>query len=105
MPAPTTVPLSRLKPNPANPRVLRDERFAALKKSIQDFPDMLNYRTLVAVTDKDGKLMVLGGNMRLRALQDLGVKEAPVMLAVHEATGQTFNALSEARKIASQTSV
>lgn len=77
------IPLSKLKANPSNPRVLRDEKFAKLKKSIQDFPDMLNYRAIVAVTDADGKYMVLGGNMRLRALQDLGIKEAPVMLADH----------------------
>lgn len=77
------ISLSRLKPNPTNPRVLRDEKFAKLKKRIQDFPDMLNYRAIVAVTDTDGKYMVLGGNMRLRALQDLGIKEAPVMLADH----------------------
>jgi DNA modification methylase len=78
-----TVKLSKLKANPSNPRVLRDDKFAKLKKSITDFPDMLNYRAIVAVTDKDGKLMVLGGNMRLRALQELGIKEAPVMLADH----------------------
>lgn len=76
------VPLSRIKANPRNPRVLRDEKFAKLKKSIQDFPDMLNYRSIVAVTDTDGKIMVLGGNMRLRAM-DLGIKTAPVMLADH----------------------
>jgi hypothetical protein len=78
-----TVPLSRLKANPTNPRVLRDDKFAKLKRSIEEFPDMLNYRAIVAVTDKDGKYMVLGGNMRLRALQDLGIKEVPVMLADH----------------------
>lgn len=77
------VPLARIKANPSNPRVLRDEKFAKLKKSIQDFPDMLNYRSIVAVTDTDGRLMVLGGNMRLRAMQDLGIKTAPVMLADH----------------------
>lgn len=77
------VPIAKLRANPKNPRVMRDEKFARLKKSIQDFPDMLNYRSIVAVTDTDGKLMVLGGNMRLRALQDLGIKEAPVMLADH----------------------
>lgn len=77
-----TVPIGSLKGNPKNPRVLRDEKFAKLKKSIKDFPDMLNYRTIVAVTDGD-KYMVLGGNMRLRALQDLGIKTAPVMLADH----------------------
>ena len=77
------VHVSKLKANPTNPRVLRDEKFIKLKKSITDFPDMLNYRSIVAVTDTDGKFMVLGGNMRLRALQDLGIKEVPVMLADH----------------------
>lgn len=75
------ISLSRLKPNPNNPRVLRDEKFAKLKKSLTDFPDMLNKRPLVGVTDTDGKIMVLGGNMRLRALQDLKATEAPVILA------------------------
>ena len=74
-------PISKLKANPSNPRILRDERFAKLKKSITEFPDMLNKRPIVAVTDKDGKLMVLGGNMRLRACQDLGLKTVPVVLA------------------------
>lgn len=77
------ISLSRLKPNPTNPRVLRDEKFAKLKKSIQDFPDMLNYRAIVAVTDTDGKYMVLGGNMRLRVLQELNMKKVPVLLADH----------------------
>jgi len=77
------VPIGALKANPTNPRVLRDEKFAKLKKSITEFPDMLNYRSVVAVTDTDGKLMVLGGNMRLRAMQDLGIKEVPVMIADH----------------------
>ena len=75
------VSISRLKANPSNPRILRDDRFAKLKKSITEFPDMLNKRPIVAVTDKDGKLMVLGGNMRLRACQDLGLKTVPVVLA------------------------
>lgn len=75
------VAIGRLKANPKNPRVLRDEKFIKLKKSLTDFPDMLNKRPLVGVTDTDGKIMVLGGNMRLRALQDLKATEAPVILA------------------------
>jgi hypothetical protein len=75
------VSISRLKANPNNPRIMRDDRFAKLKKSITEFPDMLNKRPIVAVTDKDDKLMVLGGNMRLRACQDLGLKTVPVVLA------------------------
>lgn len=77
------IKVAKLKANPSNPRVLRDDKFEKLKRSITDFPDMLNYRAIVAVTDTDGKYMVLGGNMRLRALQDLKVKEVPVMLADH----------------------
>lgn len=75
------VSIGKLKPNPTNPRVLRDDKFLRLKQSLQDFPDMLNKRPIVAVTDTDGKFMVLGGNMRLRACQDLKMKEVPVILA------------------------
>lgn len=80
---PIMVPLSKLKGNPDNPRILRDEKFLKLKKSITDFPDMLNYRAIVAVSEDDGTFMVLGGNMRLKALKELKIKEAPVMLADH----------------------
>ena len=65
--------LSEIKPNPNNPRVIRDEKFAKLKKSIQDFPKMLKLRPIIV----DNQMTVLGGNMRLRALQDLGYKEIP----------------------------
>jgi hypothetical protein len=75
------IKLSKLKGNPSNPRVLRDEKFIKLKASIEAFPDMLQKRPIVAVTDKDGKYMVLGGNMRLKACADLGMKEVPVILA------------------------
>lgn len=75
------IKLSKLKPNPSNPRTVRDEKFIKLKNSIEAFPDMLNKRPIVAVTDKDGKYMVLGGNMRLKACADLGMKEVPVILA------------------------
>ena len=74
-------PVSKLKANPSNPRVLRDDKFLKLRRSIEEFPDMLNKRPIVAVTDADGKYMVLGGNMRLRACQDLKMKEVPVILA------------------------
>lgn len=75
------LPIAKLRANPKNPRVMRDEKFLKLKKSLTDFPDMLNKRPLVGVTDTDGKIMVLGGNMRLRALQDLKATEAPVIIA------------------------
>lgn len=75
------VALTKLKNNPKNPRVIRDEKFNKLKKSIEDFPDMLEKRPLVVFTDKDGKFVVLGGNMRLKAAKELGIKELPVILA------------------------
>jgi hypothetical protein len=75
------VALTKLKNNPKNPRVIRDEKFNKLKKSIEDFPDMLEKRPLVVFTDKDGKFVVLGGNMRLKAAKELGIKELPVIVA------------------------
>jgi hypothetical protein len=73
--------INQIKPNPKNPRTIKDERFEKLKKSIEDFPDMLNKRPLVCFTDTDGKYVVLGGNMRLKAAKDLGLKELPIILA------------------------
>jgi hypothetical protein len=75
------VALTKLKNNPKNPRVIRDEKFNKLKKSIEEFPDMLEKRPLVVFTDKDGKFVVLGGNMRLKAAKELGIKELPVIVA------------------------
>lgn len=65
--------LSEIKSNPDNPRIIRDAKFEQLKKSIQEFPAMLELRPMVIDADN----IVLGGNMRLRALQDLGYKEIP----------------------------
>jgi len=69
--------ISKLKSNPSNPRVIKDEKFKKLVKSLQDFPEMMEKRPMVCVTDVDGKLYPLGGNMRLRAIQELGMKEIP----------------------------
>ena len=75
------VKLTDVKANPNNPRVIRDDKFAKLKQSIIDFPEMLEKRPLVCFTDADGKFVVLGGNMRLKALSDIGAKEIPIILA------------------------
>ena len=61
---------------PANPRTISDERLEALKRSIQDLPDMLSMRELL-VYPLDGMYIVLGGNMRLRACIELGYTEMP----------------------------
>ena len=73
--------ITEIKPNPKNPRIIKDEKFAKLVQSIKDFPEMLEKRPLVCFTDTDGKLVVLGGNMRLKAAKEVGLKELPVMLA------------------------
>jgi ParB-like chromosome segregation protein Spo0J len=74
-------PIEQIKPNPKNPRVIRDEKFTKLKKSLQDFPQMLEKRPLVVFTDTDGKFVVLGGNMRLKAAKELGMAELPIIIA------------------------
>ena len=71
------MPLSEIKPNPDNPRIIKDEKFAKLVKSIKEFPEMLKIRPLVVNAD----MVVLGGNMRLKACQAAGLSEVPVILA------------------------
>lgn len=68
------VKVSSLKENPNNPRFIRDSKFEKLVKSIQDFPEMLSVRKLVVNKD----YVVLGGNMRLKAIKEAGVKEVEV---------------------------
>lgn len=68
------VKIKDIKANPNNPRVIRDEQFKKLVKSIQEFPEMLSVRKLVCTPD----MIVLGGNMRLKALQSAGIKEVDV---------------------------
>lgn len=75
------VKVSQIKPNPKNPRVIKDDKFKKLVKSITEFPEMLEKRPLVCFTDTDQRLVVLGGNMRLKAAQEIGLKELPVMVA------------------------
>ena len=76
--------LSQLKPNPNNPRLIKDDKFRKLVTSLSEFPEMMEKRPMVCVTDTDCKLYPLGGNMRLKALQELKYKEIPdawIMLA------------------------
>jgi ParB-like chromosome segregation protein Spo0J len=75
------VKINQVKPNPKNPRIIKDDKFKKLVKSIQEFPDMLNKRPLIVFTDVDNKYVVLGGNMRLKACNEIGLKEVPVILA------------------------
>ena len=65
--------LSEIKLNPNNPRVIKDDKFAKLVKSITEFPKMMALRPIVVNNDN----VVLGGNMRLKALKEIGYKEIP----------------------------
>ncbi len=75
------VKISDIKANPKNPRLIKDNKFKKLVQSIKEFPGMLEKRPLVCFTDVDGKFVVLGGNMRLKAAQEIGLKELPIVLA------------------------
>ena len=69
--------ISELKKNPNNPRVLKDDKFKKLVKSIKEFPEMMHIRPIVVNSD----MIVLGGNMRLAACKEVGLKEVPIIKA------------------------
>lgn len=71
------VPISEVKANSKNPRVIRDEKFKKLVQSIISFPQMLEIRPIVVNDD----MIILGGNMRLRACQKAGLKSVPIIKA------------------------
>ena len=77
------LPLSKIEANrgqivglPKNPRVIRDAKFEILKKSIQEDPEMTALREILVI-EYGSKYVIIGGNMRFRAMQDLGIKQAP----------------------------
>ena len=72
-----TVKITAVKSNPKNPRLIKDDKFKQLVKSIKDFPQMLSIRPIVVNKD----MMVLGGNMRLKACVEAGLKEVPIIKA------------------------
>jgi DNA modification methylase len=69
--------LSTLRANPTNPRIIKDEKFQKLVKSIEEFPEMLEARPIVV----NPEMVVIGGNMRFKACKAAGLKEAPVYMA------------------------
>lgn len=70
-----TVPIEEIKSNPDNPRLIKDEKFLKLVNSIKSFPEMLNIRPIVVNND----MIVLGGNMRLKACKEAGLKTVPII--------------------------
>ena len=71
------VKISKVKGNPSNPRIIKNDKFKKLVKSIQEFPEMLKLRPIVV----DEDFMVLGGNMRLKASKEAGLKEVWIEIA------------------------
>ena len=78
------VPIGSVKGNSRNPRFIRDEKFKKLVASLVEFPEMANLRPLVV----DETMTVLGGNMRLKAMQELKWKQVPIVVAEGLTEGQ-----------------
>lgn len=85
------IAISKLHPNngqlenngiPKNPRFIRDGKYKKLIQSIKDDPEMLSLRELIAIDSGDEKTgyIIIGGNMRYRAMKELGYKEAPTKI-------------------------
>lgn len=68
---------------PKNPRFIKDNRFKALVKSIEDAPEMLDPRPLI-VYPHEKKYVIIAGNMRFRACKELGYKELPCYVLPEE---------------------
>jgi hypothetical protein len=71
------IKISKVKGNPSNPRIIKNDKFKKLVKSIQEFPEMLKLRPIVV----DEDFMVLGGNMRLKASKEAGLTEVWIEVA------------------------
>lgn len=90
--------LSKLEANkgqidglPKNPRIIKDDKFKKLVKSIEDNPEMTSLREILVYPCED-KYVVIGGNMRLKALKELGYKEAPCKIIPEETTVEQLKA-------------
>jgi DNA modification methylase len=66
-----SLPISKVRPNSDNPRYIKDEKFKKLVQSIKEFPEMMPVRPIVV----NKEMVVLGGNMRLKAMQEAGLEK------------------------------
>jgi site-specific DNA-methyltransferase (adenine-specific) len=69
------IAINKIKLNPNNPRLIKDDKFAKLVQSIKDFPEMLEIRPIVVNDD----MIILGGNMRFKACKEAGLKEVSII--------------------------
>jgi hypothetical protein len=67
--------INEIKPNPNNPRIIKDDKFKKLVKSIQESPKLLEAKPLII----DENNLILGGNQRYRACLELGIQDVPVI--------------------------
>lgn len=70
------ISIDKVKPNPDNPRIIKDDAFKKLVRSIKEFPEMAEAREIVVNED----YVILGGNMRFRAMQEAGWTEVPIKI-------------------------
>ena len=92
--------ISKIQPNkgqieglPANPRIIKDERYQRLKQSIQEDPEMLELRELL-VYPLNNEYIIIGGNMRYEALKELGIEEVPVKIIPKETSAEKLKAIT-----------
>lgn len=71
------ISISKIRKNPDNPRIIRDDNFKKLVKSLKDFPEMMELRPVVV----NREMIILGGNMRYEAAKVAGWKDIPVTIA------------------------
>lgn len=87
----TMLPMTEIELNdgqleglPANPRKIRKKKFDKLKANIKEYPEMLAWRSLLVYPLDNGHYIIIGGNMRFRAMQELAHTEAPVFIIPKE---------------------
>ena len=85
------VNINTIKSNPNNPRIIKDEKFKKLVKSIKEFPEMMKLRPIMI--DEDN--MVIGGNMRLKACKELKLKKVPVTVFTKAMATETLKERAE----------
>lgn len=94
-----TIKLDQLEPNdgqleglPSNPRQITESKMALLKQNIKQYPEMLKLRSLMVYPLDNGKYIIIGGNMRYRAMSELGMKDAPCVVIPKETDIETLKA-------------
>jgi hypothetical protein len=90
--------IDQLEPNkgqieglPKNPRLIKDDNFNKLKKSLEDNPEMLYLRELL-VYEYESKFVIIGGNMRYFAAKELGYTEMPCKIIPNETPVENLRA-------------